>query len=116
MNRTKRIAVEVLTPPIVAVVVLLVFESVMSRDAVFLTPKSVLFGLVFSFVLAGIPSAVFAVVMELAFAKGVEVRSRRALFLAVSVGLLAGVVIARVIAGGFDNQRGVFSFSRLSAQ
>ena len=108
MNRAKRIAVEVLAPPTVAVAVLLVFECVMSRDAVFLKPESVLVSLAFSFVLAGIPSVVFAAVMELAFTKGVEVRSRRALFLAAGLGFLAGVVIARVIAGGFDNQRNAF--------
>jgi hypothetical protein len=109
MNRAKRIVVGILAPPVVAVVVLLMFESVMSSDAVFITPKAILFTSALSFVFAGMPSVAFAAVMELAFAKGLEVRSWRASLLATGLGLLAGVVIARVIAGDFDNQRDVFS-------
>jgi hypothetical protein len=55
--------------------------------------------LVFGYLLAGVPSLVFAAIMELAFAKGLDPCSGRSVLLSTFLGAASGVPIDMLMAG-----------------
>jgi len=107
MRRPLRIALELLGPAFVAAVLYSSVSLAISRDLIF--AKGFLMFLAFAYLFSAIPSVVFTVIMEFAFARGLEERSWRTVALTSGLGAVAGVVIALTFAKGFDNQRGAFS-------
>jgi hypothetical protein len=107
MKRPVRITVELLSPGFIAAFLYSAVSLAISRDTIFATVF--LMFLMFAYVFSAIPSVVFTVLMEFAFARGLEERSWRAVSLASGLGTLCGVVIALIFAGGFDNRRGAFT-------
>jgi len=107
MKRSRRIAFELLGPAFIAVFLYLSLLFIVSRDLIVV--KGFFMFLVFGYVLSAIPSVVFTVLMEFAFARGLEGRSWRAVALASGLGALSGVAIALTFARGFDNGRGSFT-------
>ena len=107
MKRPRRIALELLGPAFIAVTLYLSVGFAVSRDLIVV--EGFFMFLVFAYVFSAIPSVAFTVLMEIAFARGLEERSWRAVALASGLGALSGVAIALTFAKGFDNQRGAFS-------
>lgn len=108
-TRRRRIAIEFFLPPLVATV-LAGFIAVL-RDPLEIPriPWSGFLGgglviLVVAYVVASIPSALFTIVMEVAFAKGLAPGSWAAVALAAGLGLLSGAGIVR-----FDPSYGAFN-------
>lgn len=106
--RLRRVAIELLGPPLVATVLLALFALLREPRAIPTIPwpeflGGVLAMLVFAYLVAGVPSALFTIVMEVAFAKGLDPGSWLAVTLAAGLGLLSGAGIV-----GFDPSYGAF--------
>lgn len=105
MTRKKRIALELLGPPVLGVVFLvgLAFVSQLftaSGVAGKSSWRELLFVVAYAYLFAGIPSMVFAAVMELAFSRGMKPSSWRSVALAALLGGAAGVAMGLFITGG----------------
>ena len=105
MRRLLRVLIEVLCPPLLGTLGFLWIVSLSARDngqLLHAFPYIILAG----YVGAGIPSMLFAVIMEIAFARGLPVRSWRTVLVAAGLGLFSGAAIGVVIsigpAGGFQ--------------
>lgn len=92
MGRGARIALELLAPPVVASVLFTVVMSAVTLSPGGLAVLPVV--LLFAYMFAGIPSALFTAAMEVAFWRGLDPGSSRAVRLAALLGLLAGLLIA----------------------
>jgi hypothetical protein len=107
MSPRVRITAEILSPPLVAVFVYSLVVFTFTRDAVAIQAFPLM--LLFAYIFAGIPSIVFAIVMEIAFRRGLKVRSWRTVLLASGLGLVSGIVVALCWARGLDNRHSAFS-------
>lgn len=97
MKRRHRIAVEVLGPPLVAATILEIIAVVGLREVGAL--KLIPLFLIFGYLLAGLPSLAFTLILEIAFAKGLDPRSGRAVLLSSVLGAASGVPIDMLMAG-----------------
>lgn len=99
MRRPYRIALELLAPPLVACLLGVAFLEHGWPTAHFTAADlRALAGLLgFAYVAAGLPSLVFALLMELAFARWFEPRSGLTLVLATGLGGLAGVGVNLIL-------------------
>lgn len=108
MTRRRRIAIELLGPPLVATVLSALVALLREPGAIPTIPAweflgGVLALLAVAYLFAGIPSVLFTVVMEVAFAKGLDPASWRTVPLAAGLGLLSGMGMV-----GFDPSYGAF--------
>jgi hypothetical protein len=108
LTRRRRIVIELLGPPLVATVLAALIALLREPGAIPTIPKweflgGVLAVLAAAYVVAGIPSALFTIVMEVAFAKGLDPASWRTVPLAAGLGLLSGMGIV-----GFNPSYGAF--------
>jgi hypothetical protein len=94
MNRPARFAMELLLPPIMGASPFLAFALLFGQLEVALGI------LTFAYLMAGIPSLVFAVILELAFMAGLDPRGEGLVRLASWLGLAAGLAMA-AFAGDF---------------
>lgn len=108
MNRAWRIALEFFGPPPLAATILLAFESVADGHGFAVGWKGFLMALAFSYLFAALPSAIFTMVLELSYAKGLNVASWRTPLLASFLGLLSGTAIALAWSKGPDNSHDMF--------
>lgn len=109
MKRPKRIALEILGPPMLGTGLLLVgwgavaLWNILTQAApVKWDPEIlvwVLVVLVYAFVLAGIPSILYTLVMEWRFSRGLNPQSWRTVGLSSTLGLLSGGAIMVVFTG-----------------
>jgi hypothetical protein len=99
MRRPYRIAVEILAPPLVAWLLgVAILEHGWPTGRFTAADLRALAGLLgFAYVAAGLPSLVFALLMELAFARWFEPRSGLTLVLATGLGGLAGVAVSLIL-------------------
>lgn len=100
MKRRARITLEFLGPPLLAATILEVVALVSVREVVALE-LFVLF-LAFAYFVAGIPSLLFALLMELAFSRGLRPDGLRAVALAAVLGGASGLPIDMVLAGALE--------------
>lgn len=108
-TRRRRIAIEFLLPPLVATVLAALIAVLRDPREIPTIPWSEFLGgvlavLVVAYVVASIPSALFTIVMEVAFAKGLSPGSWAVVALAAGLGLLSGAGIV-----GFDPSYGAFN-------
>jgi len=99
-TRRRRIAMELLLPPLVATVLAALIAVLHDPREIPTIPWSGFLGgvlavLVVAYIVASIPSALFTIVMEVAFAKGLSPGSWAAVALAAGLGLLSGAGIVR---------------------
>lgn len=87
MTRAARISIELLAPPLLGASPFLLMAIVTGAFA--LIPVILLV----AYLVAGLPSVVFALVLELAFWRGLEPRRPGAILLAGGLGLCAGIAI-----------------------
>ena len=92
MGRRARIALELLAPPMVASVLFTIVMSVVALSPGGLAVLPIV--LLYAYPFAGIPSALFTAVMEVAFWRGLDPGGWRAVRLAALLGLLSGLLIA----------------------
>jgi hypothetical protein len=107
-TRRRRIAIELLLPPLVATVLAALIAILRDPREIPTIPWSGFLGgglvlLAVAYVVASIPSALFTLVMEVAFAKGLSPGSWATVALAAGLGLLCGAAIV-----GFDPSYGAF--------
>jgi hypothetical protein len=107
MSRPARIGLELLAPPAVASVLFALVMAARERDAALL--GALPFILVFAYVSAGAPAAVFTVAMELAFSRGLEAGSWRTVRLAALLGLPSGCAMALLFSGGLRHAGEAFA-------
>jgi hypothetical protein len=104
VTRRRRILVELLGPPLVATLLSALVAIARGRGEI---PDGFFGGalvvLAVAYVVAGIPSVLFTIVMEVAFAKGLDPSSWGTVPLAAGLGLLSGMGIV-----GFDPSYGAF--------
>jgi hypothetical protein len=110
MKRSKRILLELLGPPLLGSVVLWTgiavwtcWETIKERKPIQWDGQIFSFMgmvLIFAYLLAGIPSIVYTVIMEWRFRQGLDPQSRRAVILSTVLGLLSGIAIVLTITGG----------------
>jgi hypothetical protein len=94
MNRPARFAMELLLPPILVASPFVAFALLFGQ-------LEVAFGmLTFAYLLAGMPSIAFAVILELAFMAGLDPRGEGFVRLATWLGFIAGLGMAAFV-GGF---------------
>lgn len=105
MTRRRRIAIELLGPPLVATVLAALFA--VAREPGTIPGWQFLGGMLVvlagAYVVAGIPSVLFTSAMEVAFAKRLDPASWRTVPLAAGLGLLSGMGIL-----GFNPSYGAF--------
>ena len=107
MSRPARIAVELLAPSAVASALFAVVMGALSGEAKIL--GALPFILVFAYVFAGIPSALFALILEVAFSRGLDAGSWRTVGLAALLGLPCGCAMALLFSGGLRNASETFA-------
>ena len=97
MKRPARITLEVLGPPLLGATILQIVAAAAVREveALKLFPLFVGFG----YFVAGIPSVLFAAIMELAFCRGLRPDGVPAVVLAAVLGAASGLAIEMVLAG-----------------
>lgn len=92
MSRRARVALELLAPAAIASLLFAIGAAAAGLDAAPL--RALPFLLVFAYLFAAIPSLLFAVAMEVAFSRGLDPSSWRAVRLAALLGFLSGAAIA----------------------
>lgn len=97
MKRPARIALEVLGPPLLTGTILEIVALVSLREVGAL--KLFVLFVAFAYFVAGIPSLLFAVLMELAFSRGLRPDGLRAVALAAVLGGASGLPIDMTLAG-----------------
>ena len=91
------------TPELVASPLYLIFNIAFSQDL----DRAQLFPvwLLYSSVIAGVPTIIFTAILELAFAKGLKVESWWTLLLGSGLGFVSGVAISSFVVACFGAQR-----------
>jgi hypothetical protein len=97
MRRPARITLEVLGPPLLAASILELAAVVAVREVAALELFPLF--LAFAYFVAGVPSLLFAAVLELAFSRGLRPDGPRAVALAAALGAASGLPIDMTLAG-----------------
>jgi hypothetical protein len=97
MNRPARITLEFLGPPLVAATILEIVTVVSVRELAALKLFPLFLG--FGYLVAGIPSLLFAGIMEFAFSRGLRPDGHGAVALAATLGTASGLPIDMAMAG-----------------
>ena len=93
MTRASRVTIELLAPPLLGATPFLLMALLTWM------PGMIPIVLLVAYVMAFVPSVVFTAALELAFWRGLDPRSGKAVLLAAGLGLLSGLAIGLV--GGF---------------
>jgi hypothetical protein len=107
MKRPARVALELLAPPAVASVLFALVMAARTGEAKLV--GALPFILVFAYVTAGIPAVAFTAILEVAYARGLDAGSWRAVRLAALLGLPCGCALALLFSGGLQNAGEAFA-------
>jgi hypothetical protein len=107
MRRPLRIAIELICPPLIAVILFVMVGPLRGGTAARLVAIPLL--LPFAYFVAAVPTIAFTAAMEIAFSSGMRASDWRGIVLASGLGLVCGAAIGALFAGGLSNENHAFT-------